>query len=318
MIKIRKSHRKLASGIVSYIPGIGKYLLQKRNTGGTENARYCYSVWLRHLVMANKSRLNSYPKTVAELGPGDSLGIGLSALISGCDQYFAFDIVDFANIERNMRIFEELVELFENRKPIPDDREFPNVKPYLETYNFPEDILDNERLGDALEKSRLEAIKSALKNMNRKDSKIQYKVPWYDAKVLQDESVDMIYSQAVLEHIDDLRGAYKVMKKWLKPDGYMAHQVDFKCHGTAEEWNGHWAYSDFMWKLIKGKRPYLLNREPYSTHARILNEEGFKVLLNIMYQSESNLKRSQLAPKFKTTSDTDLCTSGAYMQAVKG
>lgn len=317
MVKFRKSHKKLAIGIASYIPGIGACFSQRRRTGGTENARYCYSVWLRHLVMANKSRLNPYPKIVAELGPGDSLGIGLSALISGCEQYFAFDIVDFTHIERNMRIFEELVTLFKNREPIPDDKEFPNVKPYLKTYDFPGDILDDDRMGVALEASRLEAIRSALMNKCGNDSMIQFKVPWHDASVLQDESVDMIYSQAVLEHIDDLKETYKFMKKWLKPDGYMTHQVDFKCHGTADEWNGHWACSDLMWKLIKAKKPYLLNREPHSTHVGILNEEGFTVLCNITYQSKSNLNKSRLAPKFKNMSDADLCTSGAYIQAVK-
>ena len=267
--------------------------------------------------MANKGRLNPYPKIVAELGPGDSLGIGLSALISGCDQYFAFDIVDFTNIERNMLIFEELITLFNNREPIPDGKEFPNLKPYLETYDFPTDILGEDRLGDALEASRLDAIRSSLMNNHGNDSMVQFKVPWHDASVLQDESVDMIYSQAVLEHVDDLRDTYKFMKKWLKPDGYMAHQIDFKCHGTADEWNGHWTYSDLTWELIKGKRPYLINREPHSTHVKLLNEAGFEVLSNITYKAKSCLKRNRLASRFKTISDSDLCTSGTYVQAVK-
>ena len=317
MIKFDKKHRKLLSGIASYIPRIGDYFSKRKQTGGTENARYSYSVWLRHLVMANKNRLNPYPKIVAELGPGDSLGIGLSALISGCDQYYAFDIVDFTNFERNMVIFEELIKLFKNREPIPDDKEFPNVKPYLKTYDFPGEILGDKRLSEALESSRLETIRSALTNDRSNSSMIQFKVPWQDEKILRDESVDMIYFQAVLEHVDDFRGAYKSMKRWLKSGGYMAHQVDFKCHGTADEWNGHWAYSDFMWKIMKGKKPYLLNREPHSTHVGALNEEGFTILCNIGYQSKSKLKRSRLAPKFRNITDADICTSGAYIQAVK-
>ncbi|RJP62040.1 MAG: hypothetical protein C4541_00460 [Candidatus Auribacter fodinae] len=57
----------------------------------------------------------------------------------------------------------------------------------------------------------------------------------------------MIFSQAVLEHIDNLPEAYESMRLWLKPDGFMSHQIDFKCHGTAEEWNRHWAYSQSEW-----------------------------------------------------------------------
>jgi len=79
--------KQLIFGMATFVPGI--YQLRAKGTGGTDSARYCYSVWLRHLVMAKRNGLNPYPRIVAELGPGDSLGIGLAALISGCDKYFA-------------------------------------------------------------------------------------------------------------------------------------------------------------------------------------------------------------------------------------
>lgn len=44
--------------------------------------------------MAYKNGLPVHPDTVAGLGPGDSLGFGLAALISGADKYFAFDVVE--------------------------------------------------------------------------------------------------------------------------------------------------------------------------------------------------------------------------------
>jgi hypothetical protein len=288
-----------------------------KGTGGTDSARYCYSVWLRHLVMANNNGFNPNPKIVAELGPGDSLGIGLAALISGCEKYFAFDVVEHANAESNLEIFDELVKLFKNRATIPGNDEFPKVKPCLDKYEFPADILDENRLQYALEESRLERIRESITNLQRPDSPIQYKVPWYDANVLEKESVDMIYSQAVLEHVDDLLNTYKAMHLWLKPTGYISHQIDFECHEMADEWNGHWAYSDFVWKLIKGRRPYLLNREPHSTHITILKEEGYKIVCEQKFKSKSSLTIDDLAPRFKSISDDDLTTSGAFIQAVK-
>jgi hypothetical protein len=107
------------------------------------------------------------------------------------------------------------------------------------------------------------------------------------------------------------------MHLWLKSTGYISHQIDFKCHGTADEWNGHWAYSDFMWKLIRGKRPYLLNREPHSTHTAILSEEGYRVLCDVKFKSESSLTTDDLAPRFQSISNDDLTTGGAFIQAVK-
>ena len=306
--------KQLIKGMATFVPGLNR---RAKSTGGTNSSRYCYSVWLRHLVMAKRNGLNAYPKIVAELGPGDSLGIGLAALLCGCDKYFAFDVVEYANAERNAKIFDELVTLFKNRTPIPGNDEFPNVNPDLGEYNFPADILDENRLQHALQQSRIERIRDSISDFHRKDSLIRYKVSWYDASILEKESVDMIYSHAVLEHVDDLRGTYRAMHSWVKSTGYISHAVDFKCHRTANEWNGHWVYSDTMWKLIRGKRPYLLNREPHSTHIAILIEEGFKVVCNKKIKSESRFTINELAPKFKSISGDDLITSGAFIQAVK-
>ena len=301
--------------IATYVPGVNRFYV--RETGGTNSARYCYSVWLRHLVHAKNNGLTPHPNTVAELGPGDSLGIGIAALLSGCEKYIAFDIIERVNPGLNLLILEELLALFKNKAPIPCDDEFPNLKPNLDTYAFPADILNDSRLLRALEESRVKKISDALKNPSLDDSLIQYKAPWHHANLLENESVDMIYSQAVLEHIDDLQNTYESMNLWLKPAGYMSHQIDFKCHGTASEWNGHWKYSDFVWKLITGRRPYLLNREPHSTHVSLLKQEGFRIIYDGQYRTKSTLANHQLAMKFKSISEDDLTTSGAFIQAKK-
>jgi hypothetical protein len=266
--------------------------------------------------MAKKNGLNPYPKIIAELGPGDSLGVGLAALISGCDKYFAFDVVEHLKTEKNIQIFDELVSLFRNRVAIPGDNEFPRLKPYLEEYSFPGDILDESRLHDVLDESRIKKIRDAIIRP-KINSLIQYKVPWYDYSILEKECLDMVYSQAVLEHVDDLRNTYKSMQLWLKPTGFISHQIDFKCHGTAAEWNGHWCYSDFIWKLIRGKRPYFLNREPHSTHLAILKEQGFKILCDKRINAESIFTLDDLSPRFRSISEDDLTTSGAFIQAIK-
>ncbi|MBM4372890.1 MAG: hypothetical protein FJ098_14650, partial [Deltaproteobacteria bacterium] len=81
-----RSLRQLLWGIATFVPGVR--FLDRRGTGGTGSARYCYSVWLRHLVLAkDRGLLDQVPATVAELGPGDSIGIGLAALLSGATAY---------------------------------------------------------------------------------------------------------------------------------------------------------------------------------------------------------------------------------------
>ena len=48
-------------------------------------------------------------------------------------------------------------------------------------------------------------------------------------------SVDMILSQAVMEHVEHLEQTYEAMRHWLKPGGLASHAIDFKSHGTAEQ-----------------------------------------------------------------------------------
>jgi SAM-dependent methyltransferase len=305
--------KPILRGIRTYLPG-WKCV---PGTGGTESARYCYSVWLRHATLARRNGLRELPKVVAEFGPGDSIGIGLAALVSGCGQYYGLDLVRHANAPRNAQIFDELVELFRARAPIPGDDEWPNVSPKLEEYRFPADVFDEARLAAALDGERLARIRASILDADAPDSVVQYRVPWMDERVVEAGSVDMIYSQAVLEHVDDLEKAYRAMARWLKPGGYMSHVIDFKCHELADDWNGHWAYPEFVWRLIRGRRPFLLNREPHSTHVRLLRGQGFELVCNRATMLPSRLVRARLPRRARAFSDDDLATSGAFIQAVK-
>ena len=115
-LPVLREHLPILTGIKTYIPG---FSFTSKGTGGTISARYCYSVWLRHLTMAYKNGLSTQLDTIAELGPGDSIGIGLAALISGVNRYYAFDVVDYTSNKRNIEIFDELVDLFKKREKIP-------------------------------------------------------------------------------------------------------------------------------------------------------------------------------------------------------
>ena len=136
-------------------------------------------------------------------------------------------------------------------------------------------------------------------------------------KVIKEKSIDMIYSQAVLEHVDNLSYSYETLCRWLKPDGFMSHAIDFRCHGTAKIWNGHWTYSDMVWKLVKGKRPYLLNRQPHSVHVDLMKKVGFEIICDMKTKDTSGIERKSLASRFKKMSDDDLVTNTTFIQAVK-
>jgi hypothetical protein len=273
--------------------------------------------------MAWENGYTAVPKRIAELGPGDSLGIGISALISGAEQYHALDIVRYSTADRTQKIFDELVTLFANRASIPSEKEFPNLKPSLKSYDFPSHILTDEYLNKVLSADRLQKIRDAIQSMDdphtlKNGAMIKYCVPWNNEDTIEQESIDMIISQAVLQHVDNLELTFRCMNKWLRSNGMMSHTIDFKSMGSSSTWDGHWTYSDIEWKIVKGRKKYLINREPYSTYLKLLNNHGFDLIFDRKAISESFVSsKENLARRFRNMPKEDFTISGAFIQAVK-
>jgi hypothetical protein len=303
--------RQLLMGLMSFLrptaPG----------TGGSCSAEYCYSVYLRHLVSARSSGLQVDPEVVAEIGPGDSLGVGLMALLCGASRYYAFDAVEHASAARNLAVFDRLFVLLSDRSPIPADGEFSGLLPSLDNYHFPADILDEARLRRALDPGRVQALRRALQGgrLLAADGPVRYFAPWQSGPDACIGGVDVVISQAAMEHVDDLEEGYRACRKWLRKGGWVSHQVDFRSHETAREWNGHWGHSDLSWALIRGKRPWLLNRQPFSEHVRLLVRSGFRISNTQVTVRGEGIRRADLARRFRGMSDDDLSTASALIQA---
>ena len=291
--------------------------LSIKKTGGTIRADYCYSVWLRHLYYWNTFR-NEMPKTVAELGPGDSLGTSLAALLSGADRIVVLDIVKYWDADRNLEIFEELVLLFKNKKDVPGNETFPKIRPKISNYSFPSAIISDELLKKSLSVDRLDKIRKELTDIENPNNKyIKCQIPWnIDAKV-KESSVDFIFSQAVMEYVEDLDKIYTLMGKWLKSNGLVSHTIDFKSDGITKTWNGHWTFSKFQWRIIKGNKKVIINRKPLSYHLEYLEKNDFEILELQNIVSCNLIKRSELSAEFSLITDVDMQTSGSYIIAGK-
>lgn len=306
----------LVRTLMSYIPFVGA--ISHSRVVKTNSARYYYSVWMRHMIHAYKNGLYQRPEVVAELGPGYSLGVGISALLSGAEKYYALDVMEWASKDHNLRVFDELCMLFASRASIPTEEEFPGIKPQIDSYDFPWHILSDEFLTQCLDKQRINKIRECIEAGDfSENSPIRYFVPWNNNATIRHESVDMIISQAVLEHIDDLDQTYRAMNLWLKPTGFMSHDVDFRCHGFTYKWNGHWTCSKKYWRFLTGKLTFSINRRPHSDHIRLLKENHFDVVCDIKSQAESGIRQNQLVSEFMYITDDDLITQTAFIQARK-
>ena len=315
----KRTIRKILGGFKSYVPGG----VSIHGTGGTDSARYCYTIWLRHLSMLHQNGFSKMPNTIAELGPGDSIGTGLAGLLSGSEKFYALDVIEHTHVKKNIPIFDELVSLFADRSALPGDDEFPRAVPRLDSYNFPSEIFTDSNLEKFLDKSRIQSLRNELLDMKKQKKSIQYMCPWNDPKIIENDSVDLVFSQAVLEHVEDLNHTYAAMYKWVKKGGYISNAIDFESHGLSSEWNGHWSFSDLTWKLIKGNRPYLINREPLSKHIESAQDAGFEIIsvvpVKILTSDEytGTIERNKLAKKFRNMSEEDFTTTSAYILAQK-
>lgn len=310
--------KQLLFGLATIIiPPLAKSRIKIKSS--KHSARYYYSVFLRHLVMLHKFgqiKEGKLPKSILELGPGASLGFGIMALICGVKKYTAFDVIEHVDNNKNIELFNELLILFKNKTPIPDDKEYIGVIPKLDDYSFPNYLFDNFDL--LLAENRLNLIKKSIKRINKEKSMINYITSFEEYEKTPNKYFNAIFSQAVLEHVEDLNSVYNSMHKTLKSSGFMSHSIDYKSHGSAKSWNGHWSINKFIWTLQKGRRDFFINRFPYSQHIKLLKDNGFEVICSQKQKRKSKISKKKCAKEFDDILISDLEISESFIIANNG
>jgi SAM-dependent methyltransferase len=286
----------ILKGVLTWIPGLYVWRLRRASTGGSNSPHYCYSIWLDHLATLHRYGFRVRGAQIGELGPGDTIGAGLAALLSGAERYVGLDIVPFSAKGDLKAVFDELVQLFSRREMIPDHNEFPDG------------AIDWTHFTD-----KVKRLRNELKIGINAGQFVSYRAPWSSSNDIVASSLDLIFSHAVMEHVDALEETYQAMFAWLKPGGYASHRIDFSAHWLSPFWNGHWAYSDWQWRLVRGNRAFLLNREPLSTHLACAKKVGFKVLSSKQDYRTGGLGRDALSQRFRALSVEDGQTRGAML-----
>jgi SAM-dependent methyltransferase len=299
----------LVKGALTYVPTVNRWRARRGATGGSDSARYCYAVWLRHLVTVSRYGFRVEGATICELGPGDSIGTGLAALLAGARRYIALDAVPYSAKADLPQMVAELARMYDAQEPIPTHEEFPAVRPRLSVYEFPARFISTDSL-----RERIDAVTAATASgLATASDLIVYHAPWRSVHELPAGSLDLVFSQAALQYVDALEDAYQSMFTWLKPGGYGSHATGLGANDLSPFWNGHWAYSDREWQVVRGRREYLLNREPLSTHLRLAAAVGFDILHVEPQYDYGGLPQGELAEPFRHFDSTDLAVRGAMM-----
>jgi SAM-dependent methyltransferase len=299
----------ILKGMLTWVPIVNAWRMRHIRAFASDSPRYCYAVWFRHLIHLSQYGFSVAEANVGELGPGESLGVGLAALLSGARCYTGLDALPFAHKTNLSQTFGDLLQMFSRKEAIPDQREFPLTLPRLDRTEFPDALIQWDGFRERVAKTQSEIVRGP-----NHGQVLNYHAPWTSLDDVPTASLDLILSQAVLEHVVNLEETYSAMFQWLKPGGYASHVIDFGCHHLSPVWNGHWAYSDWEWRLVKGRRDILLNREPLSAQLRYAKKAGFEILLVKPEYNESNgLGVLTLARRFATLNPEDLRTCGAMV-----
>ena len=316
-MKALGNFKPVLKGALTWIPGVQRAFYDRTAAGGTAEVRYCYRVWIKHLSLLWQAGMRTLPTAVAELGPGKSLGTGLAALLSGAERYAAIDVVRHASVATTAPLLEPMAELFRERAPCPP-RGFPDYSDVLDARLFPSQILTDERLGRALDTARVAEIGDAARRL---DAKEQH--PWLryatrgDSAAVTEGKVDLLFSHVVLGLAQDLEAMYECCARWLKPGAWTSHLVDFTSHNITSAWNGHLQYSDAVWRVIAGQRPFFPNRVQLSGHLALMEKYGFEVVSVQRSRGTDGIERSQLAPRWRDISEDDLTCAHAFIVARK-
>lgn len=132
-----------------------------------------------------------------------------------------------------------------------------------------------------------------------------------------DNTVDLIISRAVLEHVNDLHATFADMRNALSGTGVAIHQVDLKSHGLHRSNPLDFlTWPDYWWSWMYGHKG-MPNRWRVDRYRKVLRENGLKTLLMkptvLADQRDIKEVRPHLAAPFRAVSDDDLSWLGFWL-----
>jgi SAM-dependent methyltransferase len=109
---------------------------------------------------------------------------------------------------------------------------------------------------------------------------------------LPDDSVGLIVSRSVLEHVhrDDVEPLVREMLRVSTSDGLMLHIIDLRDHMRLEgdvvvgDWLDALTYPEWLFNAMFSKRPVLINRFRANEWRNLFESNGFRVLVEKQYR----------------------------------
>jgi len=251
--------------------------------GRIDNPQVAYDTYRTHLELAgfqcteNHSAIRSRSDfVVVELGPGDSLYTALIAYAYGASRCYLLDVGDFAN---------------------------RNLGNYVAMARF--------LAGLGLEVPSFNGVRSVDEILARCNA-VYLTDGIASLQSLPTGSVDLVFSNAVLEHVRKKEIAQMVseMHRCLKPHGRCSHRVDLQDHlGSALN---NLRFSERVWESeFMAQSGFYTNRLRCREWAELFERAGFDVeIKRTLRWDRPHTPRNKLHSSFQSLSDDDLLVYG--------
>jgi SAM-dependent methyltransferase len=129
---------------------------------------------------------------------------------------------------------------------------------------------------------------------------------------LPDASVDLVWSQAVLEHVrrSEFEPSIRQLRRVLRPGGVMSHQIDLRDHLGGRLNNLRFSPAAWEGRLL-AESGFYTNRLRFSEILAIFKAAGLETeVADRDFWPALPTPRAKLDPTFRRFSDDDLRTSG--------
>lgn len=243
--------------------------------GKMQDPSYVLAVFKKHYDRVNFKRKGK-GFVALELGPGDSLCSALVARCFGASLTYLVDVENFAK---------------------DDLASYHAMTDYLRKLGYNTNNINGVRtFAEMMEKMGANYSTKGLQSLRE----------------MPDQSVDFIWSQAVLEHLKlkDFLDIMRELRRILRADGVCSHRIDLKDHlGGALN---HLRFSDKLWESnLFVSSGFYTNRIRYSEMLELFESAGFSVTV-IAKDKWDRLPtpRPCLADKFRKLPDEELSISG--------
>ena len=304
------------AGLSTYVPGLHNFA----PVDPPESDVYSLSVFVQHLSnYINYQPRKVLPKVIIELGPGSTVGFGLAAMLLYESDYISLDIDSFFDSDVNLTVLDRIYHRLLEGSFVPDNISadfLPKSNRALQLRDIQALDLSTTTITD-----RYNLIRSRIQEPLPFPSKERWATPLLPKEmytiflssrpVPNPVCVDGIFSQAVLEHVDDLHDLFFNLLSVVAPRALHSHLVDFSCHGLTREWNGHWKFSDSQWRIIRGRRPQFINRATDSNLLTFFRSLGFHLIHHEQYRNTNRPSIDEHRSRIRSSS-SDFSAESSY------